>query len=99
MSAIYVNDPANGESVSLSELGRRYGISPACLSRRYHRGDRGQKLIGQVSREELARAKAAEYREKLERQQRLIEANSAALMQPFKHIASVSKMVGGSQHV
>ena len=27
MSAIYVNDPANGESVSLSELGRRYGLS------------------------------------------------------------------------
>jgi hypothetical protein len=99
MSAIYVNDPANGESVSLSELGRRYGISAGCLSRRYRRGDRGQALIGQVSREELARAKAAEYREKLDRHQRLIEANSAALMQPFKHIASVSKMVGGSQHV
>jgi len=95
MSAIYVNDPANGESVSLSELGRRYGISAGCLSRRYRRGDRGQALIGQFSREELARAKAAEYREKLERQQRLIEANSAALMRPLNHIAQSSKMVGG----
>ena len=38
MSAIYTNDPANGESVSLSELARRYGLSPACLSRRYERG-------------------------------------------------------------
>ena len=37
--------------------------------------------------------------EKLERQQRLIEANSAALMQPFKHIAQASKMVGEIQHV
>lgn len=97
MSAIYVNDPANGESVSLSELARRYGLSPACLSRRYERGYRGKKLVELVSREEVARAKAAEYRAKLERQQRLIEANSAALMQPFKHIASVSKMVGGAQ--
>ncbi|WP_422101966.1 hypothetical protein [Vreelandella sp.] len=96
MSAIYVNDPANGESVSLSELGRRYGISAACLSRRYRRGDRGQALIGQVSREELARAKAAEYREGLARQQRLIEANSAALSLPLSHIAQASKMVGGA---
>ncbi len=96
MSAIYVNDPANGESVTLSELGRRYGISAGCLSRRYRRGDRGQALIGQVSREELARAKAAEYREKLDRHQRLIEANTAALMRPLNHIAEVSKMVGGA---
>ena len=99
MSAIYVNDPANGESVSLSELGRRYGLSPACLSRRYERGYRGKKLVELVSREEVARAKHAEYSEKLERQQRLIEANSAALMQPFKHIAQASKMVGEIQHV
>ena len=99
MSAIYVNDPANGESVSLSELGRRYGISPACLSRRYHRGDRGQKLIGQVSREELARAKAAEYRESLVRQHRIVEFNTAALSLPLKHIAQASKMLGVSQHV
>ncbi len=99
MSAIYVNDPANGESVSLSELGRRYGISAGCLSRRYERGYRGKKLVELVSREEVARAKHAEYRERLERQQRLIEANSAALMQPFKHIAQASKMVGEIQHV
>ncbi|MCG7589714.1 MULTISPECIES: helix-turn-helix domain-containing protein [unclassified Halomonas] len=99
MSAIYVNDPANGESVSLSELGRRYGISAGCLSRRYHRGDRGHALIGQVSREELARAKAAEYREGLARQHRIVEANNAALMRPLNHIAQASKLVGGSQHV
>ena len=99
MSAIYVNDPANGESVSLSELGRRYGISAGCLSRRYRRGDRGHALIGQVSREELARAKAAEYREGLVRKQRLIEANSAALSLPLNHIAQASKLVGGSQYV
>lgn len=99
MSAIYVNDPANGESVTLSELGRRYGLSTACLSRRYERGYRGKKLVELVSREEVARAKHAEYRAKLERQQRFIEANSAALMRPLNHIAQASKMVGGSQHV
>ena len=96
MSAIYVNDPANGESVSLSELGRRYGISAGCLSRRYRRGDRGRALIGQVSREELARAKAAEYREGLVRQHRIVELNTAALSLPLNHIAQASKLVGGA---
>ncbi|ATH77757.1 hypothetical protein CLM76_09210 [Vreelandella venusta] len=96
MSAIYVNDPANGESVSLSELARRHGLTAGCLSRRYHQGLRGWSLVEQIDREALARAKAAEYREKLERQQQLAAANTAALMRPLNHIAEVSKMVGGA---
>ncbi|WP_249976111.1 helix-turn-helix domain-containing protein [Vreelandella olivaria] len=99
MTAIYVNDPANGESVTLSELSRRYGISTGALSRRYRRGYRGTELVALASKEDRAKAKHAEWRAKAERQQVIIEANSAALLRPIKHIASASKMVGGKHHV
>jgi len=99
MSAIYTTDPATGESVTLSELARRHGLTAGCLSRRYHQGLRDWKLVEQIDREALARAKAADYRARAERQQQLANVNTAALMQPFKHIAQARKMVGGSQHV
>ena len=99
MSAIYVNDPTTNERVTLSELGRRHGLTAGCLSRRYHQGLRDWQLVEQIDREALARAKAAEYRESLVRQHRIVEFNTAALSLPLKHIAQASKMVGGSQHV
>ena len=95
MSAIYVNDPTTNERVTLSELGRRHGLTAGCLSRRYHQGLRDWQLVEQIDREALARAKAADYRARAERQQHLANVNTAALMQPFNHIGDVNKMVGG----
>ncbi|WP_404462971.1 hypothetical protein LG331_09285 [Vreelandella aquamarina] len=96
MSAIYVNDPANGDSVSLSELARRHQLSPGAVCRRYHDGKRGDDLVAAFDKSQQAKTMHAEWRAKIEREQALIDWNTAALTRPFDQIAQASKMVGGA---
>lgn len=96
MKPVYTTDPATGEEVALNELSRRHGISVQCISSRYKRGLRGAALVESMTSKEAAAARSAKHRAEKERQQAIIDANSAALMRPFRHIAGVSKMVGGA---
>jgi transposase len=36
-----------GEVLCLSEIARRYGVNKATIQRRYHKGERGDRLIRQ----------------------------------------------------
>ena len=96
MSAIYTQDPATGERVTLSELAKRHGVHVSTLSRRYASGHRGRTLVKPFNSVTAAEKQHAKARAEAARKQSIISASGVALTRPFKHIASVSKMAGGA---
>ncbi|MEL7893464.1 hypothetical protein [Vreelandella neptunia] len=98
MSAIYTTDPATKESVTLSELAKRYGFNVSSLSVRYRDGKRGHALVAKPDPTARLEAQKAKAKAAIERQQAILTASAFGLTRPLNHIADARKMAGGDQH-
>ena len=92
MSAIYTNDPATGESVTLSKLARRHGFHVSSLSVRYHEGKRGHALVAPRDPKAHLAAQNAKKTQEVDRRQEIMSASNRGLHLPFKQL-------GGIRHV
>ncbi|MGV2930189.1 hypothetical protein ACE3G8_04105 [Vreelandella venusta] len=93
-----VADPHTGETITLHELAKRYGLRRTTVRARYDRGLRGIELIEQPTTGNIS--DSVRERIAIENRKCFIErAKHSPLAMPLNHIAQASKLVGGSQHV
>lgn len=91
-----VADPNTGETITLHELAKRYGLRRTTVRARYDRGQRGMALIEQPTTGNISDS----VRERIameNRKRHIEEAKHSPLAMPLKHIGSVNKMVGGAE--
>ena len=90
-----VADPHTGETITLHELAKRYGLRRTTVRARYDRGLRGMELIEQPTTGNISEA----VRDQIaieNRKRNIEEAKHSPLAMPLKRIASASKMAGGA---
>ncbi|UTD54961.1 hypothetical protein [Halomonas sp. MS1] len=90
-----VADPHTGETITLHELAKRYGLRRTTVRARYDRGQRGMELIEQPTTGNIS--EAVRERIAMENRKCFIErAKHSPLAVPLKRIASADKTAGGA---
>ncbi|CAH1044520.1 hypothetical protein [Halomonas sp. TD01] len=85
-----VADPHTGETMTLPELAKRYGLRRTTVRARYDRGQRGMELIEQPSTGNISEAVRDQIAME-DRKRYIEEAKHTPLAMPLKQL-------GGSQH-
>lgn len=90
-----VADPHTGETITLHELAKRYGLRRTTVRARYDRGQRGIALIEQPTTGNISDS----VRERIameNRKRHIEEAKHSPLAMPLKRIASADNTAGGA---